>query len=206
MIFTKDFSFKLFFYLSSGFILFTVIGTLSHELGHYMMAIALGYDASINYGYTHWSIPGDSNFVSHYYDEELITLAGPLQTIFTGTIGFIFLFGKRKNISLDSELDHTQWFLVFLALFWLRELFNFLTGIPGGFSHWGDEETLALNWHLPILSFILPLALIACLILACVYFRFIPHKQRLTFLAAGLGGGLLGFYLWMFELGPILMP
>jgi hypothetical protein len=206
MIITKDFSFKLFFYLSFGFIIFTVIGTLSHELGHYMMAVALGYDASINYGYTHWSIPHYSSFVTHYYHGELITLAGPLQTIFTGSIGFIFLFRKRKNIDLTGELDHTQWLFIFLTLFWLRELFNFLTGIPGGFAHWGDEETLALNRNLPILSFILPLALIAYLVLNYVYFRFVPYKQRLTFLTAGLAGGLLGFYLWMYKLGPILMP
>jgi hypothetical protein len=206
MIITGHFNTRLFLALCLAFILFTVIGTLSHEFGHYIIARSLGYNASINYGYTHWSVPKNPNFTAHYYNEELITLAGPLQTIFTGTVGFFFLFRKRKNIDLNIELAPMQWFLIFLALFWLRELFNFLTGMCNGFSHMGDEETLAFNRNLPLISFILPLAITASVILTYVYFRFIPYKQRLTFLTAGLVGGLLGFYLWMYKLGPILMP
>lgn len=43
---------KLFTVLAVVFILMTVIGTLSHEYGHYLAAKLMGYDARINYGMT----------------------------------------------------------------------------------------------------------------------------------------------------------
>lgn len=43
-------------------------------------------------------------------------------------------------------------------------------------------------------------------ILAVVIFKFIPIKQRLTFMAAGLVGGVTGFVFWLILFGKIIMP
>ena len=45
---------KLFLYLTLTFIVATVVGTLSHEFGHYIVAKSLGYDADIHYAFTTW--------------------------------------------------------------------------------------------------------------------------------------------------------
>ncbi|MEI6593966.1 MAG: hypothetical protein WCO28_00275 [Bacteroidota bacterium] len=49
----------LFIYLTLGFIAFTVIGTLSHEFGHYAVAKYFGWNPRIGYAYTTFEI--DSN-------------------------------------------------------------------------------------------------------------------------------------------------
>ncbi|RSK40465.1 hypothetical protein [Mangrovimonas spongiae] len=46
----SNFSFKLTFYIVLGFILFTIIGTLSHEMGHIVVAKYFGYDTTLSYG------------------------------------------------------------------------------------------------------------------------------------------------------------
>ncbi|MBO0936033.1 hypothetical protein J2I47_05690 [Fibrella sp. HMF5335] len=46
---------KLFFRLVLSFICFTILGTLLHETGHYVIAKYYGFDASIHYGSTHFN-------------------------------------------------------------------------------------------------------------------------------------------------------
>ena len=45
---------SLFVKLFIAFIAATIIGTITHELGHYLVAKSFGYPASINYASTHW--------------------------------------------------------------------------------------------------------------------------------------------------------
>jgi len=58
------FDLKLFLILTFTFILMTVVGTLSHELGHYAVAEYLGYDARIDYQSMHT----DNNLKRKYLD------------------------------------------------------------------------------------------------------------------------------------------
>lgn len=202
---TKNFDIKLSIYLIIGFILFTAIGTVSHELGHYTAARLLGHNASFNYGYTFYGddVPNHDSFI--------ITLCGPLQTMITGTIGFLLLLYYKSSFSKSNALNFRQWLLIFISLFWLRELFNFVQGIgvyflKGHFPHSSDEVRLAEALDIHPLSFTLPAALTASVILAWIIFKYIPVKQRLTFLISGLIGGLAGMYLWLYAIGPIVMP
>ena len=52
---------KLFIVLFLSFIAATVIGTVSHEFGHYIVAKYFGYDAQIHYASTHWQSPDPNN-------------------------------------------------------------------------------------------------------------------------------------------------
>jgi hypothetical protein len=202
---TKDINIKLGSYLIIGFVLFTVIGTVSHELGHYSAAKLLGYEARINYG---------STFFGHgvnRQDSFIIRLCGPLQTVCTGTIGFLLLLYNKKAFYSSSELNFKKWIIVFVSLFWLREVFNFLHDFirfltDAGFSSGNDEVRLTEYLNINKWSITLPAAVIASLLLMIIVFKFIPAKQRLTFLISGLFGGFLGFYLWLNLLGPIVMP
>lgn len=201
---------KLFIGLFLSFIAATIIGTLSHELGHYIVAKYQGYDARINYGATFWSSPDPNNPIIPS-SPIAMTLGGPVQTILTGTIGLLLLFIYRKNFRSADKLSYGQWLIIFLSLFWLRQTANFCTWlggyfINGTFSSRGDEIRIANYFELPAWTVISITAIIGAFILAVITFKFIPTRQRTTFLTAGLLGGIAGFYLWLIQFGKYIMP
>ncbi len=60
-----------------------------------------------------------------YNKKDFISrLWGPLQSMITGTIGFLLILIYRKQFSQKETLSIVQWFLIFISLFWLREVFN----------------------------------------------------------------------------------
>jgi len=190
-----------------GFIVATIIGTLTHEGGHYLMAKLLGYDAEINYGATFLTNPEMVNS----YHSFLITIAGPIETILTGTIGLILLFIGRKTFCQKEHLNIPQWGLIFISLFWLRQLANFLIWfgsyiLVGEFSDRPDEVKISRYFNLPDWLVLFATALISAATLITVVFVFIPNKIRSTFILSGLIGGTSGYILWLKLLGPILMP
>jgi len=199
---------RLFIWLFLAFICATVVGTLTHELGHYAVAEFLGYDADIHYG-SMGIVKAPIN--GKQSDGFWITSGGPIQTMLTGSIGLILIFINRKSFSVSNALSGWQWFLVFIALFWLRQAANLITWLggyifKGNFSNRGDEIRLAKylglsNWT--ILSFT---GLIGLTVLTFIIIKIVPLKQRLTFMASGLFGGIVGYILWLKVLGKIIIP
>jgi hypothetical protein len=138
------------------FILFTAIGTLSHEFGHFIVGRYLGYESTIHYGFTK---SGDNPTLDskmdsiytrnkiaiqakiHYAEKPKmlklfkinsdnhfsITLGGPFSTMITGTIGFTLIILIRKRHLFASKLPH--WFCLFLTLFWFRQPTNLISWI-----------------------------------------------------------------------------
>jgi hypothetical protein len=202
---------RLFVLLSFGFIVAVVVGTLSHEWGHWLAGRFYGFK-NIHIGYAYSSYGNSNEILRKEVTNEfrVITAAGPLQTMFAGTAGLLllFLFGKRNN--KREQLSIIQWVLVLLSLFWLREIFNlvfeFFRWQKSGLNITGDEIRLAESFCWPRLSIYSVASVISLAVLSIVIFRFIPLKQRLTFIAAGLTGGLAGAWLWLVALGPRLMP
>jgi hypothetical protein len=148
-------------------------------------------------------IEADKNFYSRLW--------GPLQTMITGTFGFILLLIYRKQILNKTTLSKVQWLLVFLSLFWLREVFNtamatvlFFTKVKKDF--YGDEFILSMELNLHPFTIPIITGIIGLIICSVVTFKFIPFTQRKTFIAAGIVGGVLGFIFWMYFLGPIVLP
>lgn len=204
---------KTFVLLFIGFIVFTVAGTVLHELGHFFMGRLLGYKGQhISYAFASMGYkPGTSPGTDAWdHDHLLFLTGGPLQTMATGTIGFLLLCLFCNNSVQQQKLGMGQWCIAFLTLFWLRELFNFIIAIAsllrGKPNYDGDEFRIAsyLHWNGWWLSG--SLALVSCAILAFVVFTVIPPKQRLIFLSAGLSGGIAGALLWLVILGPKIMP
>ena len=68
-----------------------------------------------------------------------------------------------------------------------------------------DEEkiSLYLGWQ-P--EFILFGGMILGIIIIVACFFFIPKSQRKVILISGISGALIGYGLWYYALGPILMP
>jgi len=144
---------------TAGFMLFTVIGTVSHEYGHIVVAKWFGYKTTLHYGSASWDenngweeyraisskysyeINNDLTFqrkkeyeriIKRLNDDGLIVLiGGPLQTILTGLIGLTIILFRRKTIRKNG-LKLIDWLSVFLSLFWLREVFNVTRSVTLG--------------------------------------------------------------------------
>lgn len=195
---------RLFFILSVSFVFATVIGTLSHEFGHFILARIMGFHSTLHYAMTELG----SNKPMTVKQEFWIILAGPLETMITGTVGFILLYKSHRQ---TTKLSIGEWVLVFLTLFWLRESANFVVGLgfyfaKGILAQNGDEVRLSefLNWS--DWSILSATALIGFVVLAFVIFKIIPRFQRLTFILAGLIGGITGYLFWLVYFGKMIMP
>ena len=216
----------------------TVIGTLSHECGHYAVAKYFGYDAKIDYQSTHIdrdttieylikterkyrkeirkqeNFPGKEEYDRIRLDLRknniLILLGGPLQTMITGTIGLIFLMIYRKKVFSSDKTSFAGWLLVFCSLFWLRQSANSVLWtlaylFTGEKSMRGDEMKLARYFNFNIWTIHEVTAIIGFIVLFIVI-RMLPKNQVLTFLAAGLVGGISGYYLWLIQFGKYILP
>lgn len=226
--------------LALGFILCTILGTVSHELGHIAAAKYFGFETHLSYGSMAYKIPEQDEFRARYErnkkyieaDEDspeketfikyresltqkhrdeafLITLGGPVQTMLTGTIGFLILWFRRKRIFAKKYLNVGEWLAVLLAYFWSRQVFNFLMSLPAlatGAHMGGDEPGLSAYLGLPQWGFGLATFIIGSALLLWVTFRLIPPKYRFTFIVAGLAGSAAGWFVWMHWLGPAMLP
>lgn len=236
---SKSFDFKLFIYVFLGFIAFTVIGTLSHEGGHYLAARYYGNEAAIYYqscGITKandirkqeralFVKYRDSIVNNHSFPERdkyleleqklnaerrVFGMAGPIQTLLTGTLGLLFLIFTKKKYFATEELRPIMLIPILTALFWLRPLANLAGGlllyIRTGCRGYSDEIGLAQDFNLAPQTIELAIGGIAAIVFAYVVFVIIPLKSRLTFLIGGLLGGVAGYYLWLIKFGPIILP
>lgn len=223
------------------FIVFTIVGTLTHELGHIIVAKWFGYQTTLHYGSMNWhSGPLDTRLVTilNEYGVEIeedidfpsrreyfqlnaarsqhefwILVGGPVQTIATGLIGFFILLLRRSKPQ-PLSFNWLDWLAVFFALFWLRLVFNpiiylidqWYQGNDMPLRFFGDEYLIARmirlkGWELPILF-----GLIGTVIVTYVLFNLIPRHKRNAFIAGGCIGGLLGYWIWMKILGPVVLP
>lgn len=228
---TIVFDCKLFIGLAVTFLAFTVVGTLSHECGHALVARAYSYNASVHYGYTRFGhsakedrIDSILNRAEREHDNAtsdriermiskqglFITWGGPLQTMLTGTAGLLLLLFYWKHFRRQERLNAREWLILFLALFWLRQLANFVVGIGywlirGHRSMGSDEATLEFKYHLPAGMISILTSAIALAVFSLVFYA-VPRRQRLTFMSAGAAGGVAGYLLWLEWLGPVIMP
>ncbi|MBZ9632637.1 hypothetical protein LB465_17805 [Salegentibacter sp. LM13S] len=149
------FDIKYFLILTHAFIVFTAIGTVSHEYGHILVAKYLGYETTLHYGSMNYNSDLNEELVEIYIQNETaiendgyfdkkneyengikklqsnglwITIGGPLQTILTGLIGLTILLIRKSQIRAFG-LKIIDWLAIFLSLFWLREVFNLVTSV-----------------------------------------------------------------------------
>ncbi len=206
----KTINVKLFLVLYFSFILATVVGTFSHECGHFLAAKYRGFDSKISYASTQL-IVSDPHKLPTEADHFFVRLGGPLQTMASGSLGLLLLFLFCRTIENTSSLSFLQWGLIFITLFWLRQLANLCVWYgmyftKGSFSESGDEIGLANDLNLPSWSIITITGIMGAIVLALVVFKFIPREQRNTFLVAGFFGGISGYLIWLNFFGKYILP
>lgn len=225
--------------LTIAFACTAVAGTLLHECGHYLVARLFGYQAKISYAYTDWDKPSYNKYMDSVFEKHglairnqlpypgqdavervqsnfmkaycWITIAGPLQTLFTGCAGLILVLIYRRRYVSSTSLSFPCWLFLFLSLFWSRQVFNFIgwcgqyarTGYP---SYRMDEVKIAQYLYWPIWSITAVTGIIGLSVSIYINFKIVPVNLRFTFLLAGLLGGLGGFLLWIHVVGPALLP
>ncbi|WP_417602384.1 hypothetical protein [Owenweeksia hongkongensis] len=223
-----------------AFITFTVIGTLSHEYGHIAAAKFLGYETTLHYGSMNYDRAGSVNgkrlqeirssfqyeiennlpfsykieynelIAKNRSDRLWIRIGGPLQTMLTGTIGFIILLYRKQKIH-TSGMTLFDWIAVLLALFWLRQVFNLCIGLVKGLlgrvSFFGGDEAHISYWlNLPVGTFSIVTGVVGLGICSYTIFRIIPRSHHFNFILGGLLGGIIGFILWMKIVGSLILP
>jgi hypothetical protein len=201
---------KLLLYLVAGFILATILGTLSHEMGHYLANKILGYEARITYKST-VLIHTENSSARSAQERFVISLAGPLQTLLTGTIGLILLFSFQSSFNRKNLLRPKQWLLVFIALFWLRQVALLVMWLVAGVTDpskrfASDEIKMSRYLDLPAGFLFWATGLAGAVVVGIVLFKFIPLSQRMTFVLAGIIGGIGGYLLWFGWVGKLLLP
>lgn len=207
---TKEVDIKLLFYLTVGFILSVFGGVVFHELGHYLAIRIIGIDAEIRYMSTHFV--RNENFRVISKSENLFTSSGgPFVTILTGTIGGVLLLRYSTEILKMNQLTFKYWLFVFLSLSWMRQIGYFVVAygsfiLTGNIPNGGDENIIAHLLNINTWSIISITAIIGSVIVLLVVFKFIPIRQRTTFLIASTIGSSIGCIMWFGFLGKILLP
>lgn len=184
------------------FVVFTIIGTLSHELGHIAVAKYLGYSTTLHFG----SMNYESDFPYSKSHELFILLGGPIQTTITGCIGLFVLYKNR------NEWKSINWLAVFLSLFWLRPVFNIVTSIsnylinstPNPFG--GDELKISQLFGLWDGTLSVSFAILGGSILYYLFYKVIPQSIRSTFIISGIIGSIGGYFTWFKFIGPNILP
>jgi hypothetical protein len=110
----------------------------------------------------------------------------------------------------SNNITFAGWSLIFISLFWLRQVANLFMALltyvnKGKVSPSGDEMELALYLNINIWTIQVGTGLIGLIVLFLIL-RLLPKTTVLTFLASGLLGGSLGYYLWLIKFGPAIMP
>ena len=141
---------KISFFIFMGFFLIVPIGTISHELGHYLPAKYLGHSPTLHYNLVSTETTSkekklieivennkhqldndirfkDENLHSKLYNElrsenRKILLGGMISTYAIGTLGLLLILYRRYRFK--HKIGITDYIGLFLSLFWLRPVFN----------------------------------------------------------------------------------
>ncbi len=179
-----------------------MIGTLLHELGHYLVALSYGYNSQIHYAFCTYDNKGNYDPVAAFF----ITLGGPVATWMQSLVPFFIMavyYRKEKRMQFKDDLPPLYIVLLCLSTFCSRFVFNAGKGLisnPGG-----DEAVIALALGLPAGLILYLFAFIATIMLFYMLYM-IPKNFRLPLVFGAISGAILGYYIWYVHLGPLILP
>ncbi len=182
------------------------VGTVGHELGHWLASRAAGCAPVLHFAWVSPHCPETVDPVARLWS----IAAGPLSTMVCGSVGLGLLLRWRKTA---THLDWSGTLWTVLALFWSRQIFNVVVhagtvalGVAGPRSvSNNDEVRLAVALGLPDLSLGLLTALLGLGVCGWAVWT-IPPADRVSWAVGAVMGSLLGFALWMASIGPLLLP
>jgi hypothetical protein len=182
------------------------LGTLGHELAHWLAARFFGCSPVLHFA----SVSPHCSDALSTLREMLGVAVGPLGTMASGCVGMWMLWRWRQRC---DRLDLEGIFWSVLALFWSRPAFNLLVQIgllaSGGATLQdtanNDEARLSVWMGLP--QFTLGVVCAGVAVGMCGWIaRQIPGPDRPTWFVGAVMGALLGFAVWMGPIGPMLLP
>tara|TARA_R110002072_G_scaffold150258_1_gene298547 strand:- start:2316 stop:3083 length:768 start_codon:yes stop_codon:yes gene_type:complete len=214
------------------FVVFGLLGTPAHELGHYAVAGAFGQSAHLSYGWVIWDgDPADQALLQRgsAWEREhperafpeaaplaaardrgarqdlWISAGGPLQNALCGSVGLLWLL----LLGVEGRRTWRGWLATLTALFWSREPFVLVVGALGAAGGnpplQEDELRIALSLGWPTWSVLIPAGLVGFAVCVAVI-ALQPKKRRWHVLGAGPLGCLVGVVIWYAWLGPLLLP
>ncbi|MFW9969276.1 MAG: hypothetical protein ACFFDF_03685 [Candidatus Odinarchaeota archaeon] len=198
-------NFKWFFKYLGIFFFVIIIGTLVHELGHYIVAVIYGIPVRISYAYTtiYGSLTADQWF--------WFIMGGPLVSWLVSIMGIIIIFSKYRH--MHSEQDYpigiSQTISIVAISFSIRFVFNaglyFINTTLFGMLSGTDETLIAIFLGISpdILMYGSAVVALGFIIIGLYY---IPRFQRYIILFGGIIGGVIGYLFWYYWVGPIILP
>lgn len=193
-----------------GYIIFLIITTITHELGHYIVAKIYGYDAVLHYNMTEVSYINSQNG-SNQAHSFWITLAGSIQAMVFGVIGIITLYKKKIFFKEANKLRIRQWIIIFFSLSFLTYTINFFFWMIVYTNTFSleikpDEVRIAEYLKIPAELILLILAIIGILSFRYVVKYCIPKKIKTVLILSIFIAYFLFFPIWMKLLGPLILP
>jgi hypothetical protein len=216
----EHFNLKQFNYFSFLIIITAILGIIIHELGHFTAGKLMGFTPTLHYGSV--TFENDKFFqqldyhkISAKLNDEIQSVKviwmvwGPLTNILIGVIGFliIVLYNKGKTM---KEVNLINLVALLASLLLLRQIINYLSVIVKLLFHLhslgGDESVVDTIYKLPLFTTLAITAIFSVIIFSITLFHFVPKTQRFTFFCSVGAGGFIGSGLWLFILGPIILP
>ncbi|MFW9947108.1 MAG: hypothetical protein ACFFBZ_13940 [Promethearchaeota archaeon] len=174
-------------------------------MGHYLAAIINGFDAQIHYSYTTSTINPTSEATIYFY----YILAGPISTWAQCLIPFFLLlifYNKNRREKIVEKQFFDKDFIIYLFFISMagRFLFNAMTYIFTR-SKSIDEYKMADYLMIHPETFLILFAVIALLIFFIAIYK-IPKNKRISTVLGAMIGSIIGYSLWNFIFGPIILP
>ncbi|EIJ39683.1 LOW QUALITY PROTEIN: Peptidase family M50 [Galbibacter orientalis DSM 19592] len=207
-----------------------IIGVMTHEYGHYVMAKFLGYNPKFHFSYVSYDTTEFhkefENIYEQYKDEIiegadfplkerrielmrklnkerfLIVSSGVFTTAMIGTLGFlVVLFFKSK--------PYTVIFFLFKPFLAKNAFFNLCLSIMlyglgvTNFIYGGDELKLSISSEVSLGVFPIVLGVLGGIISCMSFLIFIKKSNRVLFIASGVLGGGIGAIVWFLLFGNV---
>ncbi len=187
------------------FLIVPIIGTLLHELGHYLVAVLNGYEARIAYAYTISSIDRIIEPDIYFY----YIIGGPISTWIQSIIPFFIMviyYNKERRYKISEKGDLPPLYILLLGFTTIcgRFIFN-AAGYMFTHSPNMDETKIAEYLNINVDIIVYPSAFIAWTILIVSIYMLPKNIRFSVFLGALLGAGI-GYFSWYYMIGPIVMP
>jgi hypothetical protein len=182
-----------------------IIGTLAHELGHYLVADYYRVPAMIAYAFTYY-------FGYLTPEQEFwFIVGGPVSTWLVAAIGIGITLWKYRPMHSEQTrpIGLGQSAAAIASTFSLRFVFN--AGMYF-FSHTlllnpsgADEVKIAQYLGISPDLMMYGSALVGLLVVLTALY-YIPRSQRYIILLSGFLGGVLGYLFWYSWVGPLVLP
>jgi hypothetical protein len=182
-------------------VLFAILAIPLHELGHYVAAIGVG-SASPRIHYS-WTDPGNLS-IARASATGIVGLAGPAVTILLSAFAcaWVLLHGPQRW-AFALAVAAVSRFIVAVPYTLINVVVRLLgRGMrPPAFDEYKAGVALGVSGNALLASTVL--VLVAVLVFVAIK---LPRGQRAVAWTGLITGTALGWILWMFVLGPVVLP